>query len=140
MARLLGSGYEHDLVDLVHLDELHLDAFGSGRGQVLADVIGADGQLAVAAVAEDRELDGRRAAVVEQRLDGRADRATRVEDVVDEDAGLPFEREVELRRAHDRLRMERRLATAHLDVVAIERDVERAQLDLGACELLDQSP
>ena len=55
------------------------------RRQVLADVVGPDRQLAVAAVDEDRELHARRPAVVEERVDRRADRAARVEDVVDED-------------------------------------------------------
>ena len=36
--------------------------------------------------------------------------------------------------------MERRLAAAHVDVVAVERDVERPERDLGAGELLDQRP
>ena len=52
--------------------------------------------------------------------------------------GAALEREVELRRADDRLRVERRLAAAHLDVVAVEGDVDGAELDLGAAELLDQ--
>ena len=92
----------------------------------------------MAAVADDGELDTGRAAVVEEGVDRGADRAAGVEDVVDEDARLPLEREVELRRAHDRLRMERRLTAAHLDVVAIERDVERAERDLVLGELGDQ--
>ena len=89
MRFLLWSWDEHDLVDLVHLDELHLHALAACGGQVLADVVGADGQLAVAAVAEDGEPDGAGPAVVEQRLDRRADRAAGVEDVVDEDAVFP---------------------------------------------------
>src|SRR5438093_2000835 len=62
---LLGSRDQQDLVDLVHLDELHLDALVAMRGEVLADVVGPDRQLAVAAVGEDRELDARGAAVIE---------------------------------------------------------------------------
>ena len=34
----------------------HGDGLATGRGQVLADVIGPDGQLAVPAIDEDREL------------------------------------------------------------------------------------
>ena len=85
----VSSGIEQDAVDLVDLDELHLDALAARRGQVLADVVGADRQLAVAAVGDDGELDARRPAVVEERLDRGADRAAGVEDVVDEDAGRP---------------------------------------------------
>src|SRR5829696_2763996 len=94
----------------------------------------------VTAVGEAGELDARRPAVVEERIDRRADRPARVEDVVDEDDGAPLEREVELRRAHDRLGVPRRLAGANLDVVPVEGDVERAELDVGARELLDQAP
>src|SRR5439155_22618778 len=71
---------EHDAIDLVHLDELDLNALAPGRGQVLANVVGPDRQLAVSAVGEHRELHARRASVVEERLDGGADRAPRVED------------------------------------------------------------
>ena len=131
---------EQDLVDLVHLDELHLHALAAGGRQVLADVVGTDRQLAMAAVADHGELDAGGAAVVEQRLDRGADRPAGVEDVVDEDAGPAFEREVEPRRADERLRMQRRLAAAHLDVVAVEGDVDGAERDLGAGELLDQPP
>ena len=51
-----------------------------------------------------------------------------------------LEREVEPRRADERLRVQRRLAAAHLDVVAVEGDVDGAERDLGAGELLDQPP
>src|SRR5919206_391088 len=79
-------------------------------------------------------------AVVEERVDRRADRPPRVEDVVDEDDGAALEREVELRGADDRLRVERRLAAAHLDVVAVEGDVDRAERGRDAGALLDQPP
>ena len=102
---LLGLTDEQDLVDLVDLDELHLDALGARGRQVLADVVGADRQLAVAAVDEDRELHACGPAVVEQRVDRGADRAAGVEHVVDEDAGLALEREVEPGRPDDRLRV-----------------------------------
>src|SRR5919198_5017572 len=95
---LLGVRDQQDAVDLVHLDELHLDALVARGRQVLAHVVGADRELAVAAVDEDGELDAVRPAVVEQRLDRGADRPPRVEDVVDEHDGLPLEREVERRR------------------------------------------
>ena len=52
--------------------------------------------------------------------------------------GHPLEREVERRRADDRLRVARRLAAAHLDVVAVEGDVELAELELDAGALGDQ--
>src|SRR3989442_12256519 len=82
---------QEDAVDLVDLDELHLDALVARGREVLADVVGADRELSVAAVDEHRELDARRAAVVEQRLDRGADRPAGVEDVVAEQAGHTLE-------------------------------------------------
>src|SRR5881398_768943 len=125
---------EQDAVDFVHLDELDLDALVSGGGQVLADVVRADGELAVAPVGEHRQLDALGPAVVEERVDRGADRAAGVEDVVDEDAGHPLEREVEAGRADERLRMPRRLSRANVDVVAVERDVELAERNLAASD------
>ena len=61
----------------------------------------------MAAVDEHGELDARGPAVVEKRLDRGADRAARIEDVIDEHDGAAVEREVELRRADERLRGER---------------------------------
>src|SRR5919201_5034774 len=105
MAPLLWRWDEQDAVDLVHLDELHLDALAAGGRKVLADVVGADRQLAVPAVDQHGQLDPVGPAVVEERLDRRPDRPARVEDVVDEDDRLPFEREVERGRPDNGLRM-----------------------------------
>src|SRR5687767_3415069 len=91
------------------------------------------------AVDEARELDALGASVVEERLDRGPDRAAGVEDVVDEHAGHPLEREVERRRADERLRVQRRIAAAQLDVVAVEGDVEGAELDLFVGSLGDQT-
>src|SRR5262245_32493278 len=135
---LLRGWDQQDPVDLVDFDELDLDALLARRRQVLADVVGTDRKLSVAAVGEAGELHARGAAVVEQRLDRGANRAPRVEDVVDEHAGHALEREVELRVAHDRLRVDRRLAPAHADVVAVEGDVDGAELDVLARQLRDQ--
>ena len=78
----------------------------------------------MAAVGEDGELDPRGTAVVEERVDRRADRAAGVEDVVDEDARHALEREVEARRADKGLGVLRRFAGADVHVVAMEGDVE----------------
>src|SRR3954447_9860700 len=96
---LLWRWYEQNLVDLVHLDELHLDALVARGREVLADVVGANRQLAVAAVDKHRKLDALGPAVLEERLDRGADRAAGVEDVVDEHDGPAVEREVERSRA-----------------------------------------
>src|SRR5262245_23944522 len=135
---LLRYGYEQDLVDLVHFDELHLDALRTRGRKVLADVVGPNRKLPVAAIDEDGELDPVRAAVVEQGFDRRANRSAGVEDVVDEDDGLAFEREVERSRTHDRLRVPRGAAAADLNVVAIERDVDRTEGRRGSRPLFDE--
>src|SRR6266545_5564141 len=133
------AGDEQDSVDLVNLDELHLDALVARGRKVLADVVGPDRQLAVAAVCEAGELDSGGAAVVEERVDRRSDGASRVEDVVHEDAGAPLERELELAVAHDRLRVQRRLSPASdVDVAPVEGNVERPERKLDAGALGDQ--
>ena len=80
---------DRHLVDPVDLLEADVDPLLAGGRQVLADVVGADRQLAVAAVAEHGELDPLRAAVVEEGLDRGAHGAAGEEDVVDEDDGAP---------------------------------------------------
>ena len=92
----------------------------------------------MAAVGEARKLDAGGASVVEERLDRRPNRSAGVEDVVDEHARPPLERKVELRRADERLRVLRRLAAAHLDIVPVEGDVHRSELELLAREVGDQ--
>src|SRR4051812_38080323 len=94
----------------------------------------------MAAVGEDRELHACRPAVFEQRIDRGADRATGVENVVDEDHRAPFELEVELRVPDDRLGPPRWLAVTHVDVVAVEGDVELPEVELDPGPLLDQVP
>jgi hypothetical protein len=135
--RFLGD--EQDAVDLVDLDELDLDVLVMCRRDVLTDVVGPDGKLAVAAVDEDRKLDTRGPPVVEQGVDGGTDRASRVQDVVAQDAGHPLEREVETRRLDHGLRVERR-ASADVHVVPVKGDVEGAERDLVPGELVDQPP
>jgi hypothetical protein len=128
---------DEDAVDLVDLDELHLDALVAGGGQVLADVVGTDRKLAVAAVGKDGELHPLRTAVAEERLDRGPDRAAGVEDVVDEHTRHALEREIERGRADERLRVPRRLSGANVDVVTVEGDVELAEGDLGPAQLGD---
>ena len=103
-------------------------------GQVLAHVVGPDGQLAVAAVGQHRQLHPRRAAVVEQRVDGRAHRAAGVEHVVDQHHRGVVEREVDVRGVDDRLVVR----AADADVVAVEGDVHVAERDGLAHQLGDQ--
>ena len=71
-------------VDRVGFLEPDADLLGGGGGQVLADVVGADGQFPVAAVDQHGEADDARAAEVDDGVQGGADGAAGVEDVVDQ--------------------------------------------------------
>ena len=72
------------------------DAIDERGGDVFPDVIGADRQLAVAAVDERGELNARGASEVGERIHRGAAGAACVGDVIDEDdrAALEFEREL----------------------------------------------
>src|SRR4030042_101408 len=64
-------------------------AVPAGRGgEDLADVVGSDGQFAVAPVDENDELDALRAAAVDEGVHGRPDRPARHQEGVDEKDGL----------------------------------------------------
>ena len=91
-------------------------------GQVLADVVGADRQLAVAAVDEHRQLDGARAADVAQRVERGADRAAGEEHVVDED----HQRVVDAA-GGDLGRAPSARGGLQAQVVAVHRDVEASR-------------
>ena len=49
------GGGDQDGIEAIGLLQLDLDIVLTGRGDVLADVVGADGQLPVAAIDEDGE-------------------------------------------------------------------------------------
>ena len=93
-------------------------------GQVLAHVVGADGQLAVAAVDHDGELDGAGPAEVVERVEGGPDGAPGEEDVVDQHDHPPGQVDGDV---GDRLGQD----GAQADVVAVEGHVEAA--DVEAC-------
>ena len=116
-------------VDLLELD---VDDLLARRRHVLAHVVGADRELAVAAVDEDREADRLGPPEVDQRVHRRPDRAARVQDVVDEDDRAAVEVERDLGALDDRLLGDER------QVVAVEGDVERADGELGALVLEDR--
>ena len=126
----LPLGHEH-LVDAVDLGEVDLHLLAARGRHVLADEVGPDRQLAVAAVDEDGELDRAGPAEVAQRVERRAHRAAGVEDVVDEhdepvvDAGVGQHRGLQ------------RADAAQPQVVAVERDVDGADVDRRAGERLD---
>src|SRR5262245_14803983 len=131
---------QEDAVALVDLDELDLDPLVPTRRKVLADVVGTDRKLAVASTHEHRELDPCRTAELEKGVDRRADRPARVQDVVDEHDGHALDREGDARRADDRLTIGQAASVADVDVVAVERDVQRSDRGRDTAPLLDEAP
>src|SRR6478752_7180632 len=105
-------------VAAVLLGELDPDRLPQRRGEVLADVVGADRQFAVAAVDEDRELYGTRTADVAERVECGTDRAPGEEHVVDQDD------ETVLDSLTGDLGARQSARGAHPQVVAVHRDVE----------------
>jgi hypothetical protein len=105
---------------------MHPDVVPDGGGHVLADEVGPDRKLAMSAVDKDRQADGPRATVVDERIHRRADRAAGEEHIVDEDHHASVDRERDLRLAHHR-----RVADAR-QVVAVQRDVDRTERDVYA--------
>jgi len=100
---------------------VHANVVARGGRHILADEVGPDGKLAMSAVDEDREADGARTSVVDERVHRGADRAAGEEHIVDEDDHTAVDRERYLRLAHDR-----RVADPR-QVVSIKRDVDGAE-------------
>src|SRR5438477_5231000 len=93
---LLWRALDRHLVAGVDLLDPHVDALLAGGGDVLADVVGADRQLAMAPVDKRRQLDPGGATVVEDRVDRGAHGATGVEHVVDDHDRAAVHRELEV--------------------------------------------
>ena len=94
----------------------------------------------MAAVDEHGELDARGPPELQQRIDGSANRPPRIEHVVHEHDRLALEGERDARRPDHGLATRRPPAVAHVHVVAMEGDVERAELELRPAPLRDQAP
>ena len=115
----------------VVLGEAHLDVLAARGGHVLADVVGAQRQLPVATVDEDRQLNRAGPADVAECIQGRAHRASGVEDVVDEDDQCLVDAALRDGRVLEGPRW------LEVEVVAVERDVQRPVRNRDAGELLD---
>jgi hypothetical protein len=95
---------------------------GFGR-YVLSHEVGADGQLAMAAVDQDGQTDGPGTAVVDERVHRGTDGASGEEHVVNEHDDLVIDGEVEGGLVNDR-----RVADPR-EIVSVQRDVEGAKGD-----------
>ena len=94
----------------------------------------------MASIHKHCELHARRTAELHERVDRGADRATGVEDVVDEHDRHPLDRERDARGPNNRLAIRRPSSVAHVHVVPMKRDVESTDGELHAASLLDQAP
>src|SRR5260221_3377025 len=129
----LGNLLLHDqhFVIPVRLGELDLDDLVRVGGDGLADDIGVDGKLAVAAVDEDGQLHRLGTAEIDECIEGGPHGAPRVEHIVDQHDDLVVDRLRQLRRLHQRLRRDGG------EIVAVERDVENTEGDGMPLHLLD---
>jgi hypothetical protein len=97
------------------------DVVGGLCWHVLSHEVGAYGELAVTAIDEHRETDRAGPTVINERVHRGADGASGEQHVIHENDDLVVDREVQRRLADDR-----RIADAR-EIVAVERDVERAE-------------
>src|SRR5260370_32251279 len=95
------------------------------NGHHFADDVRLDGQLASATVYEHGQSDSPGPSKVGQLVECGANRAARVQHVVDDDDALAFDVDRNLRGPDDAAR------TDGLKVVAVQRDVARAAMDLA---------
>src|SRR5262245_9123806 len=117
------SALDDDLVHAVRFREVHRDTLAAGGGEVLADVVGTNRELAVAAVDQDGELDRLRAPEVDQCVHRGACGAAGEEHVVDEEDAAALDGEGDVGSLHaGRLQ-------AAVEVVAIERNVDDPERD-----------
>src|SRR5688572_18557395 len=99
----------------------------------LADNIGVDGELSAATVDQNGERDARRSAKIRQFIHGRAHRAAGVEHVVHDHDVAAIEAERKAGLSYDGTWPNR------LQVIAIQRDVERAPCDASTFAFVDES-
>src|SRR5437660_6356832 len=114
-------------VGAVDLPEQHLDPLRARGGDVLADVVGPNRQLAMAAVDQDHQLDRPRAPELDQGVHRRAHGAAVPDDVVDQDHDLAVDGGDARRWPPGR--------GALAAVVTVTAGVERAHLHTAALKL-----
>ena len=126
-----GESLLDTVVAVVDLPQAHPHVLGGLGREVLAHEVGADRELAVPSVHEDRELDGARPSELVQGLERRSYRPPGEQDVVDEDHDPAGDVHRDLGRAEG-------LHPPQPDVVAVEGDVDRPDRDRLALETLDR--
>ena len=122
---------QQHLLSLVDFFELDFDDLVVGGLHAAAHKARFDRKLAVAAVDQHQQLHARRASVVEQRIQGGANGAAGVQDVVHQDDVLAGDRERDFRGIHHGL------AGNGGQVIAVQSDIQDADRDLAVLEGLD---
>src|SRR5690606_37206966 len=125
------ASYEIHAVLAVALAHEDVHAVGRDGGQSGAGNVGLDGKLAPPAVDEHAEEDAAGTAEVGALVERGANCAAGVEHVVHDDDGAP----VQIGKAG---LADHRARADHLEIVAVERNVELAALDLDAFALGNQ--
>src|SRR6266850_738401 len=124
--------FDHDH-GILAVDFLHQDTnFLMDRcGDVFPDVIRLDGELSMTPVDHDGELNSRRSSEIDQLIESCANRPSRIQDIVDKDDVLTGHIE------RDDGPLEERLLTLPPEIIPIERDIQKAELQLFVFELLN---
>ncbi|CDN45049.1 hypothetical protein BN871_GH_00050 [Paenibacillus sp. P22] len=123
----------HDVFP-VHFSQRYADVLFLGGWHVLAYIIGTDRQLPVSAVHEHGKLDRLRPALIHQGVHRRADRASGVQDVIEQDDTLVVDQKrvagSVCRREADRLSLD-------APVIPVSRNVELAASNRRAFDFAD---
>src|SRR5689334_3247226 len=129
-SRVPGGGDDYGVAVVELLDE-DVDALTLADLHRLADDVGLDRQLASPAVDQHREADAPGSAEIRQLVERCTDGAARVEHVIDDDDVLVVDRPWKVGWPDDGSRPD------GLEVVTVERDVERAAGDVDVLAIVD---
>jgi hypothetical protein len=122
---------DEDFVAAVDFGESDADLLAQGGGDVLAHIIGSDGEFPVTAIHQYGQLNCTGTAQVDYRVHGRPHRPAGKEDIVDQDDLLSPDREGELSGPDNRLIL------FGAEVISVQCDVQLPHRHSAAFELLD---
>jgi hypothetical protein len=120
-----------DLVDAIGLSQPYLDIFVASAGDVLADVISANGHLAVTAVDEYGKLNGTGSPKIDESIHGGADAAAGEENIIDEYDGHIVDVRGNI------CALDYSLSFFGVEVIAVETEIERADGQAGVFVLFN---
>src|ERR1035437_1792167 len=112
----VGSFLDYDFIRAAHFRQPHADALGVGGGDVLADEIRFDRQIAVTAVNQHGQLNAAGSAEVIQRVHGGPDGPPAEQHIIDQHNGLPGHVEWNDRRLDVRCGTPGKVVPVHADI------------------------